>query len=78
MFSGPRFSELVDPGAKFRAEHSAWLTHALRTRARYPRIPAKRADHGGFERLMSLPTGPSHADRWWRVALSRIGLGGGR
>lgn len=75
MLSGPRFSELVDPGAKFRAEHSAWLTHALRTRARYPRIPAKRTDTGGFDRLMSLPTGPMHADRWWRIALSRIGLG---
>ena len=50
MIWGPkRLHELVDPGARFRAEHSAWLTHAMRSRTRYPRIPAKRADQGGFE-----------------------------
>ena len=78
MAFGPRFSEMVDTGAKFRAEHSAWLTHALRARTRYPRIPVKRADMGGFDRLMSLPTGPMRAERWWRIALDRIGLRLGR
>ena len=76
MIWGPkRLHELVDPGARFRAEHSAWLTHAMRSRARYPRIPAKPADRGGFDRLMSLPTGPMRTERWWRLALDRVGLG---
>ena len=75
MIWGPRLSDLKDPGARFHAEHSAWLTHALRSGIRYPRIPAKPTREGGFERLMRLPTGPLHAERWWRVALDRIGLG---
>jgi len=74
MIWGPRLAELKDPGARFRAEHSAWLTHAMRTDAGYPRIPAKPTLHGGFENLMRLPTGPMHAERWWRIALGRVGL----
>lgn len=74
MIRQPRLSELKDPGARFRAEHSAWLTRAMRTNAGYPRIPAKPTVLGGFDRLMQLPTGPMHAERWWRIALQRVGL----
>ena len=74
MIWQPRLSDLKDPGARFRAEHSAWLTHAIRTQAGYPRIPARPTELGGFDRLMSLPTGPMRAERWWQAALNRVCL----
>jgi hypothetical protein len=71
--SRPRH-DIVDTGARFRAQHSAWLTLAMMSGRRYPRIPSKPADLGGYDRLMSRPSGRRHAARWWRLALSRIGL----
>lgn len=75
IWRAPRLSDYKDPGARFRAEHSAWLTRAFRSGLQYPRIPAKPTMTGGFERLMKLPTGPMRTERWWTIALGRIGLG---
>lgn len=67
-------NDLFDIGARYRAEHSIWLTHALRHGGRYPRIPAKPTHLGGYDRLMSRPTGRRHAERWWTIALARLGI----
>jgi len=66
--------DIVDVGARFRTEHSIWLTAAMRRGHRYPRIPTKPTVLGGYDRLMSRPSGRRHAARWWRLALARIGL----
>ncbi|USN99393.1 MAG: hypothetical protein H6810_01570 [Phycisphaeraceae bacterium] len=65
--------EIMDAGARYRAEHSAWLTLALYSNGHYPRIPAKPTRTGGFERLMSRASGRRLALRWWEIALSRLG-----
>ncbi len=66
--------DLFDAGERFRAEHSAWLTLAMMSGRKYPRIPAKRADLGGYDRLMATRSGRDRSARWWRLALARIGL----
>lgn len=65
---------MMDAGARYRAEHSAWLTLAMRANGRLPRIPAKPTHSGGFNGLMSRPTGRRLAARWWTIALSRLGV----
>jgi hypothetical protein len=64
----------LDPGEAARRIHSQWLTTALRSNLAYPRIPLRRADEGGWDDLLAKPRGREVADRWWRRALTRIGL----
>jgi hypothetical protein len=61
---------LLDAGARARREHSTWLTQALCTRVgvRAPRIPTRKVDDGGFDRLMSDPRGQRVARQWWTSA----------
>jgi hypothetical protein len=72
-FVGFRPGELFDAGARYRAEHSAWLTHALQGSDRYPRIPARAVRCGGYDRMMARESGRWLAARWWAIALSRFG-----
>ncbi|QOI99660.1 MAG: hypothetical protein HRU70_03880 [Phycisphaeraceae bacterium] len=73
MFSlTPRHGPAEDPGAKARREHSEWLTWALSSGNRFPRIPLRAVDRGGFDRLMATPHGKSLAVRWWGAALRRV------
>lgn len=52
-----------------RRTHARWLTRALRTTpARMHRIPRRRVDEGGFDRLMRTRAGRAWADRWWERA----------
>ena len=62
---------LRDAGERARREHSAFLTQALCTRlgVRAPRIPTRRVDDGGFDRLMGDPRGRRAAGRFWSGAL---------
>jgi hypothetical protein len=62
-----------EAGARFRAQHSAFLTRATRTPGSYPRIPVKPVDAGGFDRLTARPEGRARADLWWSIALDRVG-----
>jgi len=62
-----------EAGERFRAQHSAFLTRAVQTPQAYPRIPVKAVDHGGYDRLRRVPTGPAHAALWWSTALDRVG-----
>jgi hypothetical protein len=61
---------LPDPGAEFRRVHERWLTRALASSRPIPRIPVRRADSGGFDRLLARPGGRALADRWWALAMS--------
>jgi hypothetical protein len=72
MFGFGRFLNPRDVGAIARALHSRWLTRAVEGRREYPRIPLRRADQGGFDRMMSTPEGRERAERWWNIALERV------
>ncbi len=52
-----------------RRTHARWLTRAIRAApARSFRIPRRRVDEGGFDRLMRTRAGRDWADRWWERA----------
>jgi hypothetical protein len=61
-----------DPGARARREHAEWLTWALRSGNKFPRIPLRRAAVGGWDWLTATPHGRGLADRWWKAALRRV------
>lgn len=62
-----------EAGAKMRAEHSRWLSSAVRKPAKeYPRIPVREVEAGGFDGLMDRPMGRMLADAWWNAALNRV------
>lgn len=67
-----RSRRLTDAGERFRAEHSRFLTLALRSGRKYPRIPTKRVDQGGFSGLMKLSEGEKRASMWWTAAMNRV------
>lgn len=72
IWQGFRKKRIQDAGKRFRAEHSRFLTIALRSGRRYPQIPTKRVDTGGFSGLMKLPEGQRRASMWWTGAFERI------
>jgi hypothetical protein len=55
---------------RFRRVHERWLTWALRTTRPLPRIPLRREDEGGFDRMMARPGGRELAERWWTLAMA--------
>lgn len=66
---------LRELGTRARKTHEDWLNRALdEPDGAIPRIPSKRADFGGWERLLATPTGRRRAERWWEVALARVPL----
>lgn len=67
-----RRESLPDKAALFRRVHERWLTRAMASPARYPRIPVRRVADGGFAPLVSRPGGRELADRWWTIALDRV------
>jgi hypothetical protein len=64
--------ELPSLAAAYRRVHEAWLNRAISSGREYPRIPLRRVDQGGFERLMQRPGGPALAEMWWTAALERV------
>jgi hypothetical protein len=62
----------VPAGERFRREHEAWLNAAILSGRRFPRIPLRRQDEGGFDLLRARPGGRERAERWWRLALARL------
>ena len=63
---------LRDAGAKYRAQHSAWLTQAVERPLDYPRIPTRAVDLGGFEQLLASPEGRVVVDWWWQHTLESL------
>ena len=58
-------------GQRYAAEHSAWLTRAVRL-GNAPRIPVKKVEEGGFDRMMARPGGEERASQWWGAAFERV------
>jgi hypothetical protein len=56
----------------FRRVHERWLTRALERAIRYPRIPIRRVDDGGFEDVRRSSSARARANRWWDLALERV------
>ncbi|MEK6701458.1 MAG: hypothetical protein AABZ53_04285 [Planctomycetota bacterium] len=70
---GPEHSRLpTDPGALARRQHSDWLTWAMKSENRFPRIPLREVAAGGFDPMLARPHGRRRADRWWELALRRV------
>lgn len=55
-----------------RQAHSRWLTWALSSEAKFPRIPRHAVRDGGYEALLATPRGRAICSRWWRRALAAI------
>jgi len=72
IWQGFQRKRIRDAGERFRAEHSRFLTLALRSGRNYPRIPTKRVDLGGYSGLMKLSEGEKRAAMWWATAIERI------
>lgn len=72
LWKGLRHSKLIDAGTRFRTEHSRFLTRALSSKRRYPTIPTKRVDEGGFSGLLSMSDGEKRAALWWIAAMNRM------
>ena len=72
LWLGWRHKRVRDAGARFRAEHSAFLTKALLGGRRYPRVPKKKCSQGGYSGLLKLDTGEKHAAMWWGLAMSKL------
>lgn len=62
-----------EAGARFRAQHSSFLTRAMQAPDAFPRIPVKTVDSGGYDRLRERPGGVARANAWWSTALDRVG-----
>ena len=72
IWSGKLSQKELDAGARFRAVHSGFLTRALKFKIRYPRIPAKRVDQGGYSGLLKLPEHEKRSALWWGIAMERM------
>jgi hypothetical protein len=69
--------KLLDSHARrCREAHERWLNRAIRTPERYPRIPTRRVETGGFSGLLHRPGGARLAELWWERALERVDLDG--
>lgn len=66
------FNDDESRGALFRRMHERWLTRALKSPSKYPRIPIRRVDEGGFDHVRSQPQARARADQWWGLALERV------
>lgn len=66
-----RFSE--SERQRMIAEHSAFLSWAMRHRGRLPAIPRRRLAHGGFGALLKRPGARAAVEHWWRRVLEQFG-----
>lgn len=72
--------DLPSMAETYRRGHGAWLTRALdrgvargpESGHRYPRIPLRKVDDGGFSGLVAKPGGRLLAEMWWTAALDRV------
>lgn len=61
-----------EAGEAARRVHSAWLTRALSSHDRIPRIPLRPEARGGFDRLRARANAAELTERWWHLALDRV------
>ena len=68
-------SEVPSRAEQFRRVHERWLTRAMASARPIPRIPVRRVDRGGFDRLRARPGGQELAERWWALAMAVVEAG---
>jgi hypothetical protein len=66
--------DLSDLGAAMRRAHARWLSRAVASPARVPRIPTIAVRDGGFDPIVSTPAGRAWAEAWWQQTLVRDDL----
>lgn len=64
--------DLTSHAERYRRVHERWLTRALASARPIPRIPVRRVDRGGFDRLRDRPGGQDLAERWWALAMATV------
>ena len=69
--NNPRL-DLPTRGEIARRSHSAWLTWALASEERFPRIPSQAVRDGGYDALLASSRGRRVCGRWWRRALAAV------
>lgn len=65
-------SRAIEAGRLARLLHSRWLTEAISRPMDVPRIPTRRVADGGFDAMLSRPSGRIRAEKWWDLALQRV------
>jgi hypothetical protein len=73
-WQGSRQHRLLTFGERARRQLQQWLNRALESSTPLPRIPVRRVDRGGFDRLMSTPRGRAAATAWWERTLEGVPL----
>lgn len=74
LWTSPLRDWWAQRGAAARRRHAAWLAQALRTPQRYPRIPVRPVNQGGFDPVVATPEGREWAEAWWWTTLARADL----
>lgn len=67
-----RKNEIRDLRRDMIQDTNRFLTWALQQERDLPRIPVRRVERGGFDRLMSVPGAAKMASRWWGRALNML------
>lgn len=67
-----RKNEIRDLRRDMIQDTNRFLTWALQQEREMPRIPIRRVEKGGFDRLMSIPGASKLAGRWWGRTLDLI------
>ena len=68
MFSREDWERL---GERVRRAHSRWLTAALRSGSKAPRIPVRRVSEGGWDAMMGTEEGRAWAAEFWESAIGK-------
>ncbi len=58
-----------EAGERARKAHSEWLTKALRSGSKVPRIPLRRVSDGGWDSMMATEEGRCWATEFWQSAI---------
>lgn len=77
MFRRLFFDDFATRAEMARRLTSAWLTRAVRTGVRLPRIPTRKVAEdwsGGYSSIVATREGREWADRWWAQALAESEL----
>lgn len=72
MHRGSHRIDLTTHAERARRVHSAWLTWALASDERFPRIPRQAVGGGGYDTLLATPRGRAVCRRWWQRALDAV------
>lgn len=67
-----RYARPIDARRRAIAETNAFLTWAMRSNQKLPRIPRRRVELGGFNEMLKRPMAGKIISHWWSKALDRV------